>query len=278
MGLVIGAAALQALLYLLFRVFENRRIPLMPGIAVNYVVAMILGLLYAPPWQAGDLSPLWLPSLGIGALFVVVFSLTGLTTQRSGVAASTVASKMSVVLTVLFAVVVHHERPDLFAWLGLAVAMVSVVLVLTPQLEAVFPTLGLGFAGVFAMVHVLSGKDRKALASPSVWLWGGLLGLANYATLLFVVKALAHSGMAASTVFPLVSIFVILFGTAGSVFLFQEKVTTMQRIGKRNIQQRGIFVTEGCWALPVKTTVRTTMESRMVLLDYRSFAVYKHLN
>ncbi|HQV74002.1 MAG: EamA family transporter [Flavobacteriales bacterium] len=268
MGLVIGAAALQALLYLLFRVFENRRIPLMPGIAVNYVVAMILGLLYAPPWQAGDLSPLWLPSLGIGALFVVVFSLTGLTTQRSGVAASTVASKMSVVLTVLFAVVVHHERPDLFAWLGLAVAMVSVVLVassagreeqrtrwrlplalfvgvaciditinavqrfvLTPQLEAVFPTLGLGFAGVFAMVHVLSGKDRKALASPSVWLWGGLLGLANYATLLFVVKALAHSGMAASTVFPLVSIFVILFGTAGSVFLFQEKVTTMQRIG-----------------------------------------------
>ena len=78
MGLVIGAAALQALLYLLFSVFENRRIPLMPGIAVNYVVAMILGLLYAPPWQAGDLSPLWLPSLGIGALFVVVFSLTGL--------------------------------------------------------------------------------------------------------------------------------------------------------------------------------------------------------
>jgi len=268
MGLVIGAALLQAVLYLFFRVFDNRRIPLMPAIAVNYVVAMLFGVLYAPPWQAGDISALWLPSLGIGALFVVVFSLTGLTTQLSGVAASTVASKMSVVLTVLFAVVVLHERPDLFVWVGLTVAMVSVVLVasstgrseqgtrwrlplalfigvaciditinavqrfiLTPQLEAVFPTLGLGFAGVFGMMYVVTSKDRKALASASVWVWGGLLGVANYATLLLVVKALAHSGMAASLVFPLISILVILFGTAGSVLLFDEKVTTLQKVG-----------------------------------------------
>lgn len=268
MGLVIGAALLQAVLYLLFRVFDNRRIPLMPAIAVNYVVAMLFGVIYAPPWQAGDLGALWGPSLGIGALFASVFFLTGLTTQRSGVAASTVASKMSVVLTVLFAVVVHHERPDLLAWIGLAVAMVSVVLVassagrseqgtrwrlplalfigvaciditinavqrsvLTPELEAVFPTLGLGFAGVFAMAYVLTSRDRKVLARASVWIWGGLLGVANYATLLLVLKALAHSGMAASTVFPLISILVILFGTAGSVLLFAEKVSTTQRIG-----------------------------------------------
>lgn len=268
MGLVIGAALLQALLYLFFRVFENRRIPLLPAIAVNYVVAMLFGVLYAPPWQAGDLGALWGPSLGIGALFASVFFLTGLTTQRSGVAASTVASKMSVVLTVLFAVVVHHERPDVFAWCGLAVAMVSVVLVassagrpeqgtrwrlplalfigvaciditinavqrfvLTPQLEAVFPTLGLGFAGVFAVTAVLIGKDRKALARGAVWIWGGLLGVANYATLLLVVKALAHSGMAASTVFPLISIFVIIFGTAGSMLLFRERISNVQRVG-----------------------------------------------
>ncbi len=268
MGLVIAAAVLQAFLFLLFRVFENRHIPLMPAIAVNYVIAMVCGLLYAPPWQADDLGPLWLPSAGIGVLFVVVFFLTGLTAQRSGIAASTVASKMSVVLTVLFAVLVHHERPGVLGWIGLVIAMVGVVLVswtpgprpdgprwrlplalffgtacidisinavqrilLVPALEAIFPTIALGFAGVLAMLHVLGGKERGALKALPVWIGGGLLGIFNYGTLLFVVRALAHGGMQASIVFPMISILVILFGTAGSMWLFKERVSMRRGFG-----------------------------------------------
>ena len=268
MGLILAAAFLQAILFLLFRVFDQRRIPLMPAIAVNYVVATVCGMLYAPPWRAGELGPLWWPSLGVGILFVGVFFLTGITAQRAGVAASTVASKMSLLLTVLFAVVIYHESPGTLGWIGLLFAIISVVLgawtarprdgkaewtlpfilffgtacidisinavqrfLLTSDTEAVFPTLALGAAGLLGMIAVLWKQGTAVLKDPSVWIGGGLLGVFNYGTLLFVVRALAQSGLPASSVFPLISIGVILFGTLGSVILFKERVSRPQILG-----------------------------------------------
>lgn len=268
MVLVILAALFQASLFLVFRGFEKRGIPLMPAIAVNYAVAMSCGLIHAPPWSAGDLGALWLPSAGIAVLFVGVFFLTGLTAQRAGVAASTVAGKMSVILTVLFAVVVHGERPGLWGWAGLFFALAGVVLatwtkgtrglhgqwwlpvllflgtacidiainavqrtLLVPSTEAVFPTLALGMAGIIAFATVLRSKAFIALLEPATWIGGALLGMVNYATLLFVVRALAHSGLQASIVFPLISICVILFGTLGSMVLFKERLRASQVAG-----------------------------------------------
>jgi drug/metabolite transporter (DMT)-like permease len=268
MGLILGAALLQAFLFLLFKVFDKRRIPLMPAIAVNYMIAAALGTAYAPPWNAADLSGLWWPSLSIGILFVGVFFLTGITAQRAGVAASTVASKMSLVLTVLFAVVVYHEQPGIAGWSGLVFAVLGVLLgastksapggrvewklpfvlfigtaaidiginavqrfLLVQETEAIFPTLALAAAGVLSMAVVIGREGTRSFVVPSVWIGGTLLGVFNYGTLLFVVRSLAQSGMPASRVFPLISIGVILFGTLGSVVLFRESVDTRQRIG-----------------------------------------------
>jgi len=268
MALVIIAAALQAILFLLFRVFDKRNIALMPAIAVNYSVAAICGIVYAPPWSAGDLDALWLPSMGIGILFVLGFFLTGLTAQRSGVAASTVASKMSIILTVIFTVLFHHERPGPLGWLGLGFASLGVLLVywsnvstrpasaiwlpiilfvttacidisinmvqrslLSASTVAVFPTLCLAFAGLLAWVIVARGGLAKHLQQPGVWIGGGLLGVANYGTLVFVVQALTYSGLQASIVFPLISIGVILLGTSASMLLFNERLNRAQTIG-----------------------------------------------
>lgn len=268
MALVILAAFLQAILFLLFRVFERCGIALMPGIAVNYVVALCCGLLYAPPWAAGDIRALWWPSAGIGALFVAVFFLTAITAQRAGVASSSVASKMSVILTVLFAVIVHHERPALLGWVGLLFALAGVVLaswtrgaagvkrqwslplllfvgtacidiainsvqraLLNTNTEAVFPTLCLGFAGAISLIVVMRGKEKSALLHHRTWIAGAMLGIVNYGSLLLVVRALAHSGLQASSVFPLISIFVILFGTFGSVLIFRERLCGAQIAG-----------------------------------------------
>src|SRR5690606_26703178 len=127
MVLVAVAAALMALLFLVFKVFDRRNIPLFPAIAVNYVIASIAGISFAPPWQVEDLSGLWWPAIGIGVLFVVNFQLTGLSAQRAGVAATTVASRMSLVLTVLAAVWLYDERPGTPGWIGIACALASVL-------------------------------------------------------------------------------------------------------------------------------------------------------
>lgn len=268
MVLVIAAASFMALLFLLFRAFGERNIALLPAIVVNYFAAFICGAMVVAPWNAGDLGILWMPSMFLGVMFISIFYLTGLSAQRAGVAATAVASKMSLVLTVLVAVYLYNDEPGLIGYAGIALAVVGVVLsswvrnrsavrgswilptvlffgnavidvtinwvqrtVLTPAHEAVFPTLVFAVAGCIGTALVLRGKERSAFKQPSVWIGGTLLGVVNYAALYFVVQALAYGGMDSSSVYPLINIVVILFGTGLSILLFRERPRRIQFIG-----------------------------------------------
>jgi drug/metabolite transporter (DMT)-like permease len=268
MVLILAAAFCMALLFLLFKVFHRRGIPLLPTIVINYFVALTCGTAVAPAWKAGELGHLVTPVLVLGILFIALFYLTGLSTQQAGVAATSVASKMSLVLTVLAAVMFYDETPGPLGWSGIALALVGVVLAswtrgsqgargswllplvlflgnaaidivlnhtqrmhLDAGTEAVFPTLVFGVAGVFGLIRLLISSEREQLGRPPVLLGGLLLGLVNYASLYFIVGALARSGLAASSVFPLMNIGVILFGTAASMLIFRERLSRVQWIG-----------------------------------------------
>jgi drug/metabolite transporter (DMT)-like permease len=268
MALVTAAAFFMAVLFLLFKVFENRRIALLPAIVVNYFAAFLCGVLVAPPWSVGDITPLALPSALLGFLFITIFYLTGISAQRAGVAATTVASKMSLVLTVLFAVFVYGDRPGPSGWTGIILALIGVVLAswvrnrgavrgewilptilffgnaiidiainwiqrnrLTASTEAVLPTMVFACAGILGALWMLRSREHQAFARPEVWLGGSLLGIMNYAALYFVVQALAHTGMPSSSVYPLINIMVILLGTAASMLIFRERPRGIQYIG-----------------------------------------------
>jgi drug/metabolite transporter (DMT)-like permease len=268
MVLILFAALSMALLFLLFKVFDRRSIPLLPAIVINYFVAFTCGSLVAPPWAAGDLTPLAWPALVLGVLFITIFYMTGVSTQRAGVAATSVASKMSLVLTVAVAVVLYDEEPGLLGWLGIILALVGVALaswtqgpagargvwllpvllfagnasidillnatqrnLLTPATEPVLPTLIFGVAGVLGSMRLLLGPDRSKLYEPRVWMAGLLLGSMNYASLYFIVGSLARSGYPASSVFPLMNIGVILFGTFTSIAVFRERLNHLQWMG-----------------------------------------------
>lgn len=260
MALVIIAALFTAALYLFFKVFERRRIPLLPAIVVNYFVACGFGVLYSRPWEAGDLSLLWWPSLLQASVFISVFYLIGFATQRAGVAPTTVATKMGLVLTVLVAVWVFHERPGVLGWTGIGLALVGVALAswtgggtngrswgllvllfvgsalgdillnavqrtrLTVLTEAVFPTLVFGFAALLGWATLLLRREGRSLLHPGVLIGGALLGCTNYGSIYFTVRALAASGLPASSLFPLMNIGVILIGSLASALVFRERI------------------------------------------------------
>jgi drug/metabolite transporter (DMT)-like permease len=103
--------------------------------------------------------------------------------------------------------------------------------VLTPSTEPVFATLIFGVAGMLGVGWLMGTRKAKHLLNPGVLLAGLVLGMVNYASLYFIVGALARSGYPASSVFPLMNIGVILFGTASSIALFRERLRKVQWIG-----------------------------------------------
>ncbi|HEY0977874.1 MAG TPA: DMT family transporter [Flavobacteriales bacterium] len=267
MVLVALSAALFASLFLLFKVFDQRNVPLFPAIVVNYITACLVGVLFSRPWTAGDLSILHVPAFVQGALFIGVFLIMGRSAQQVGVAITTVASKMSLVLTVLATVLFFQERPGALGWAGIALALVGVAMAswtrdggakkgwwmpaiiffgsamadilidvvqrtrLTPTTEPVYPTLVFGASACIGLCILLAGRQRSALLLPRVLIGGAVLGLVNYGSIYFMVRALTSSGMRSSQVFPLMNIGAILFGTLASMLLFRERPDPWQRAG-----------------------------------------------
>ncbi len=268
MALVILAALSMALLFLLFKAFDRRRVPLLPAITINYITASAWGIAITQPWHSGIPATLLPPAAGLGILFIALFYLTGLSAQRAGVAATSVASKMSLVLTVLFAVAVFGDRPSVVGWLGIALALIAVPLasftkgapgargvwllpfvlfignaaidislntvqrrMLTTETEALFPTLVFAVAGVIGIGAIATQRATATLAEPRAILGGLLLGSINYASLYFILGALARSGFASSSLFPLMNIGVILFSTGLGLIAFRDRIEPRQWLG-----------------------------------------------
>jgi len=267
MVLVIIASLLTAALFVFFRAFAVFKVPLLPAIVVNYLVAFLFGLAFARPWEVSDLSMIWIPALLQGALFIGLFNLMGTASQRIGIAPTTVASKMSLALTVLITVLLFREHPSAITWIGITLAVIGVALSswggglrsgqawwfipvlfianafsdallnisqrtrITPLTEASFAAFIFGAAALFGLCWLAFRKDRIALTDPRVWIGGGLLGCVNYGSVYFMVRALSSSGLPGSSVFPLVNVGVILFGSAASIVLFKERLKPLHWAG-----------------------------------------------
>lgn len=268
MGLVILAALCVAAFAVIFRLFERYDVPLFPAITINYAVAFASGLMLHPPWNAGDVSLLWMPSALLGALFVSIFSLQGLSAQRAGAARTTIAGRMSLVLTVLGIVLLFHERLALLSIIGIGVAIVGLLLttasckgetdkrswmlplliflgcgaadvivnaaqrVRTTSLnEAAFTTMCFGGASTVSAFVLAVRGPHSALAHRRTWVGGVVLGVVNYASFLFLVLALGEGALPASSIFPLMNIASILFATIAGIALFKERLSVRQWVG-----------------------------------------------
>ena len=268
MGLVILTALCVAAFAVIFRYFERYDVPLFPAITINYAVAFACGLVLHPPWSVGDISLLWMPSALLGVLFVSIFSLQGLSAQLAGAARTTIAGRMSLVLTVLGIVLLFHERIAVLSIIGIVVALVGLLLttassdseedkrswmlplliflgcgaadiivnaaqrVRTTSLnEAAFTTMCFGGASSVSAIVLAIRGPRSALMHHRTLIGGIVLGIVNYASLLFLVLALGKGALPASSIFPLMNIAAILFATIAGITLFKERLSVRQSVG-----------------------------------------------
>ncbi|MGA0556788.1 EamA/RhaT family transporter [Larkinella sp. VNQ87] len=123
---------LSVVLLLNFRLFPRFGVNTFQAIVFNYPVCFLTGFLLLPEGQSFsvDFSQTWTwLALGLGVGFIITFILSGLSTQRMGITATSLANNMSLVVPVCFSLFVFQtggKTFDALNYLGLILAVVAV--------------------------------------------------------------------------------------------------------------------------------------------------------
>lgn len=125
----------SALLFVILRLFPVMGVITFNGIVVNYFTAATWSLFFSEGQQFSAVDiPSFLPvALFTGAMFIIVFFITGLAAQRTGVAVASVASKMSMVIPVLAGLWLYQEQLHTTKLIGILMAFPAVFLVSKPS-------------------------------------------------------------------------------------------------------------------------------------------------
>jgi len=216
-------------------------------------------------------KPWFIGTLILGALFIIVFNLAAITTQRSGLSVVSVATKMSVTIPVLFGIYYYQENAGILKILGILLALVAVYLtsikakngIAIKKKNLIFPILVFLGSGIIdtTIKFLESGYVNKtdvALFSSTIFsvagtigviilciqaaqgklrvtgknILGGIaLGIPNYFSIYFLVLALRNNGFDSSTVFTINNVAIVLVSTVLGIALFREKLIPKNWIG-----------------------------------------------
>lgn len=260
-------------IFITFKISARFKVNLLNLIIINYLVASSLGF-YLNQHSisiSNAIHSKWLYlALIIGILYIAMFFLIGYSTRNSGVAVTTIASKLSVVVPVLFSIVYFGESKSTFKLLGLSLAALAVLLtsyrsfntgknmklfiiplvifmgagatdsmVKYAQTFYINNQLGLLFPAVIFLSALITGLLYILLAAQSTMkkitlsevLFGIFLGCVNFGSLYFLILSLNNSKLDSSVVFGLNNLCIVVFSVLFGIVFFQEKLSKVNFAG-----------------------------------------------
>ena len=217
--------------------------------------------IYLQPWFSG--------ALFLGALFVSIFFVMAMTAQKNGVSVTSIAGKMSVVVPVFFGILLYNESVTFLKIVGIIMALIAVYLssvkeeksekkgtLLLPILlfigsgtidtllkyiqenhvsdedVSVFSGSLFGIAGAFAFLILVikTIKKRESFGYKNI-IAGIILGVPNYYSIIFLIKALQNKNFESSTLFTINNVAIVVVSTLVGLFFFKEKFSIKNKIG-----------------------------------------------
>ena len=272
MEYIVLSVLFNTVLPVIFKVYKKYGIDVFPALVTNYFTAFLVGLFLninafsisetaEKPWLIG--------SFILGFLFISVFYVTALTSQRNGLSVASVASKMSIIIPVIFGVILYNEKMGFFKIIGIILALFAVYF--TSKKDSgegkkgslLFPILLFFGAGIIDASIKLFQNNYVASSDISLFstftflmaftagiiillvrmffnpvkingksiLGGILLGLPNYFSLYFMVKMLENKNMDSSTIFTIHNVTIVILSTIIGVFMFKEQIKKQNIIG-----------------------------------------------
>ncbi|NDK57086.1 hypothetical protein [Pontibacter fetidus] len=279
--LLLSIVASTSLVFI-FKLYQRFGVHTFQAIVVNYLTCVVVGFLFSGGTGTVSTNVLQQPwvvhALTLGTIFIGTFYLIALTTHKVGVTAASVATKISLVIPVLFSLLILKNNLKDYTFInyaGMVAALVAIVLSsirpceqtdeegTSPLLTLLLPFIiflnsgiadslinytnqhllqhheasqftmvtftGSAIVGVVVLSFMLlSGKTTFYSKSITA---GILLGIPNYFSIYFLIKALSAFGNDGAFLYPVNNIGIILAGAIGAVLFFGEKLTRINILG-----------------------------------------------
>ncbi len=253
-------------IFICFKFFKKYKVDTFQAIVVNYFTAFLIGI----TTHKNEINLCELPYknwfLGafiLATLFIIVFNLMAITSQKNGVSVAAVSGKMAVILPTFFGVILYQEKLSLIKAFGIILGLIAVYLITIKKKikkkTLIFPILlfigagiidtllkyiqikfvdsedtslfsGIifGFAGILgAIVYIIKPSAVKIKNIIS----GILLGTINYYSIYYILKALENKNIQSGVVFSINNISIVAICTLLGLLLFKEKLTLKNWIG-----------------------------------------------
>lgn len=262
----------SSVIFVIFKLFDRYKIDTFQAIVTNYLTAFVLGIILFKaeirPESFGDTH--WLSFAFITSfLFIGLFFLMGKSSQNNGVSSTSIAVKMSMVVSIIGMILLYNETLTFLKILGVLLALLGVYLVsskdktssknstlwmllvlfigsgildftlnyvqahvLHQMTVSIYSAISLGFAGVLGLLILVINliKGTNTFAIRNV-VGGILLGIPNYFSIYFLMLSYKSTGWNDSTVLTVTNVSIVLLSSIIGFIIFNESASVKKITG-----------------------------------------------
>ena len=263
----------STLIFVIFTLLGKYKINTLQTIVANYITAFTTGILSSTETISFNevINKDWFyGAIFLGFLFISIFNIMALTAQRNGLSVASVASKMSVVIPIVFGIYAYNESLTILKTIGILLALFAVYLT---SLKAKTGKVGLknlwlpillffgsgtidttikyietsyvsengipifsatifAIAGIIGIVILSAKAITGKLKFDYRSIFGGIiLGIVNYYSIYMLLKALQVDSFESSSIFTINNVAIVMLSTILGLLFFKEKLSLKNWFG-----------------------------------------------
>lgn len=264
----------STLIFIIFKSFDKYKVNTLHAIIFNYFTAASFGYLTSdePVIPSTIITSNWfIGAIVLGFLFISVFNVMALTTQKNGLSVASVFSKMGVIIPVVFGIYFYNETLNFQKSIGIILALVAVYFTsvkakssksielknltlpmllffgsgiietllnyiktsyLAENEISIFSATIFLIAGLIGIILLsISSLKNKIVLSYTSVIGGIILGIVNYYSIYTLIKVLNNEAWESSTIFTINNVAIVTLSTLIGLVIFKEKLLKKNWIG-----------------------------------------------
>ena len=270
---LVGTIVCSTFIFVLFRLFERFNISTFQAVIVNYFTAFLCGILvHANELNKDSFFHLeWLPFVLLSSIFfITLFIMMAFSAQKNGIAATSVAVKMSMAASMLGMIFIYNESLSELKLLGIFCALLGVYLIASSGSKSnknskaylliilfigsglldlnlnyaqnhvlnyistsIFTAFGFAAAGILGVLFYIiqSFRGRSQPIKLKNLIAGFLLGIPNYYSIYFLLEAYQSIPWQDSSILAVVNVSVVLLSVITGFVVFKEILNQKKLVG-----------------------------------------------